>query len=369
MQKNSYFKSLNNLQLHQKALAKGQRIRTEQSGLVEILAENVRRKAYLEFNSSLVGYLEAELQMPRATAYHYSQAAYLAQSNPEVIEQIADGKLSVYVVSQVARAVREREKPGRKKRTDTQQRPLLEEKAPKPNAAKVGKKETRMLLQAVAGKTQAQAAREIASRMGGTSTPRPTSRRVPEGRKLTRLEITLTNEELELWDRMLDLMAHRESDPKGVLMRAVEDWLEKNDPVRREERIAKKLKKKKKQAEAAEVRLKARTSDLAETAESTPSGKAVTATQSHSQLFNVKQFTSNQDPISAPTQRKVFVRDKGACQYEVCGGTGVCGETRGVDIDHIVPRSQGGSNDIENLRVLCRAHNRNRHWIERDDER
>lgn len=35
-----------------------------------------------------------------------------------------------------------------------------------------------------------------------------------------------------------------------------------------------------------------------------------------------------------------------------------CGETRGLQFDHIVPIAQGGTTSESNLRMLCAAHNR-----------
>jgi len=37
-----------------------------------------------------------------------------------------------------------------------------------------------------------------------------------------------------------------------------------------------------------------------------------------------------------------------------------CGETRNLQIDHIMPVSTGGANDLNNLRVLCRSCNARR---------
>ena len=37
-----------------------------------------------------------------------------------------------------------------------------------------------------------------------------------------------------------------------------------------------------------------------------------------------------------------------------------CGATRDLTVDHIVPLSQGGSNESDNLRVLCRKCNSRR---------
>jgi 5-methylcytosine-specific restriction endonuclease McrA len=422
MQKNFHsLKSLTNQQLHRKAKSRGQRIRTEQAALVEILAEMIARKSYLEFSHSLVGYLETELGLPRTTAYHYSQAAYLADEIPALVERLASGELSVYVVSQVAKAVREREKPGPKNPLSTLQKELLpSDKTQIVQARKFGMRETRKLLDAVCGKTQAEAEREIAARVdvraGRTATKSPAARRVPQGRKLTRLELTLSDEELALWDRMLDLMAHRAQDPKSAFMRAVDDWLERNDPIRKEERAAERRTKKglfekpgpRKGESTRSVRgtdptkpavPDSRTKSVAsdsqtraavpnsQTRAAVPNSRtraavpnsrtrsaapdspgsrtrATRTLSSSSELFNVEQLVPNDVPIPEPTKRQVHIRDEGACQYPINGGTAICGQTRAVDIDHIVPRALGGGNEPENLRVLCRAHNRNRAQIE-----
>jgi 5-methylcytosine-specific restriction endonuclease McrA len=55
-------------------------------------------------------------------------------------------------------------------------------------------------------------------------------------------------------------------------------------------------------------------------------------------------------------KRAVWQRDGGRCQWELDGG-GVCGSTHRVQLDHIVPRGRGGPSTVENLRVLCAAHN------------
>ena len=39
----------------------------------------------------------------------------------------------------------------------------------------------------------------------------------------------------------------------------------------------------------------------------------------------------------------------------------VCGSTERLEVDHIVPLSRGGTNDAENLRVLCSMCHHRRH--------
>ena len=64
--------------------------------------------------------------------------------------------------------------------------------------------------------------------------------------------------------------------------------------------------------------------------------------------------------IPAAVRRAVWRRYGGACCYQdpLTGVT--CGSTHLVQIDHIVPVAQGGSDDISNLRLRCAVHNRRR---------
>lgn len=61
--------------------------------------------------------------------------------------------------------------------------------------------------------------------------------------------------------------------------------------------------------------------------------------------------------IPQALKEAVLRRDEGKCTWRAPDGT-VCGSTRGVEVDHIVPRAKGGSSiDLNNLRTLCCSHN------------
>src|SRR6185369_11984974 len=60
--------------------------------------------------------------------------------------------------------------------------------------------------------------------------------------------------------------------------------------------------------------------------------------------------------VPAAVRREVFIRDQAKCQWPLtCGG--VCGSTRRVQLDHIVPVALGGTSTVPNLRVVCAVHN------------
>lgn len=69
------------------------------------------------------------------------------------------------------------------------------------------------------------------------------------------------------------------------------------------------------------------------------------------------EVTLRQGPrISYSLRRAIFRRDKGSCQFKKPDGA-LCGSRYQIEIDHIVPVSAGGTNEVSNLRCLCRAHN------------
>jgi ATP adenylyltransferase len=65
------------------------------------------------------------------------------------------------------------------------------------------------------------------------------------------------------------------------------------------------------------------------------------------------------NPVSGSIQYQVKLRAGGRC--ELCGASHA--ETQ-LDVDHIIPRNNGGTNDISNLQMLCRSCNAQK----RDDD-
>jgi HNH endonuclease len=59
--------------------------------------------------------------------------------------------------------------------------------------------------------------------------------------------------------------------------------------------------------------------------------------------------TGERAPIAEPIRRGVWRRDGGCCQW--------CGYAYDLQIDHIVPWSNGGSDRSDNLRLLCASCN------------
>ena len=60
--------------------------------------------------------------------------------------------------------------------------------------------------------------------------------------------------------------------------------------------------------------------------------------------------------IAAAVRDEVYVRDGGQCAFTGPDETR-CESRKGLEIDHIIPIAMGGTNEIDNLRLLCPAHN------------
>ena len=69
-----------------------------------------------------------------------------------------------------------------------------------------------------------------------------------------------------------------------------------------------------------------------------------------------KKTGCGRQPISAAVRREVWKRDEGRCTWRGPDGQR-CGNTWQVELDHIRPAALGGPSTVENLRILCRAHN------------
>lgn len=64
--------------------------------------------------------------------------------------------------------------------------------------------------------------------------------------------------------------------------------------------------------------------------------------------------------IAVATDRALWKRADGRCEFIEPTSDCRCCETRYLQREHVTPRALGGSNQLENLELLCPAHNRYR---------
>jgi hypothetical protein len=64
---------------------------------------------------------------------------------------------------------------------------------------------------------------------------------------------------------------------------------------------------------------------------------------------------SKSDHVPAHVRREVWKRDAARCQWKLASGE-ICGCTRRLQLDHVIPLALGGTSTVDNLRILCQAH-------------
>jgi hypothetical protein len=68
----------------------------------------------------------------------------------------------------------------------------------------------------------------------------------------------------------------------------------------------------------------------------------------HAEACGFGHRSRHRTPISGSIKVRVLTRARGRC--ECCGAHE---HQRALEVDHIVPRNQGGSDDLSNLQALC----------------
>jgi len=69
-------------------------------------------------------------------------------------------------------------------------------------------------------------------------------------------------------------------------------------------------------------------------------------------MNGVRRSRRKRDAIPPDLEKHIWLRDGGQCKW--------CGSRTNVEIDHITPVVEGGTNTPQNLRLLCRNCNRSK---------
>ncbi len=170
----------------------------------------------------------------------------------------------------------------------------------------------------------------------------------------TRLELRIgISEELETkLRRIQDLLAQKNK--KSVSLEEAinslsNEFLERNDPIQKAERS---IERKEKKAQATQ-------------SESTASSSKSTQTlnQISQSLVPVPKLStkSMRVPIPAALKHQVVLRDQVQCTHRDPMTQKRCFHRKWLDTHHIIPVSQGGTNELSNLITLCSTHHRIQH--------
>jgi hypothetical protein len=269
--------------------------------LIERIAFVDQHRLYAEIGfPSLFAWLVEGLKYSKASAYRRIQAARFVKAVPEAREMIESGAVNVTTLSNLQCAIRNEEK----------------------TMGAIPRERKMELLAMVDEKSSEQAERIVAEEFGIQPVAQGEVRAVCGGR--TSVTLVFSAEQIALLERLKEVSAHSHFNAslEEVLELAMKDALKKRDPLLKQSRSR-------------------------ENSDS-PFGFAAEP---------IVQ-TGNRQPLKSSLRNQVLRRDGGKCTYRDPVTKRVCASRHQVEIDHIMPVAYGGKDELQNLRCLCRAHNR-----------
>ena len=286
-----------------------QRERRVSREVLEYIAEIESRRIFLnEGYTSTHDWLVAVHNYSHGAAGRRVSAARMLCAVPEISEKIETGEFCMSSLSRIQSAIRIEEKRSGEVMSAEKKSEMLDEIELKPKA---------------------EIERSLAELFSSTAPAR--EMRQPKADGFTRMHVTFSEEQMQKIERAAELLSHKTESASiaDALVAMAEIIIASNDPL---EKI---VKPRNKNNDAQVDRCGVLTGDAPATWLATPNKTAA---------------------IKPSTRNFVFRRDDGRCQFETADGV-VCGSRKFTQIDHMLPRALGGSNDVENLRVLCRSHN------------
>jgi len=293
---------------------------------ISLIAVIDHRRDYLAAGySSMFSYCTGRLHMSEDRAVRRIEVARLALKVPEVLDYLADGRLSVTTACVLASHLTPEAAAGLlaaaayRSRQDIVQllaersRPAVEETLPldAPNQVEDSS--------SLSAPVRIDSLAESCAASGGESSAEPTPPAQANSRRRGRVtpsekggydvRLSITDEEHDVLRRATALLGHAvpSGDPALVIARALKHYL----------------------------------AHLEKQRFGTKPGAAAAGNGRH---------------IPKPLRRLVFERDGGRCAFVGAAGHR-CEATRRLEFDHITPIAQGGATTADNLRLLCRPHN------------
>lgn len=296
---------LTDSELHDALVLKAGRERELLAEIIEHIAEVDRRKLYVQYDcKNLFDYMTRVLKYSAGSAQRRIDAARLLADVPDLKSNLQNGLLNLTQVSIVAQSIKAAKKESRPKTTIAQKR---------------------LMLNQVRGKTISQSQLIAAQEL--KISPITFEKKKTQADESVRIELNLTKEQAALLEQAQLLISH--VDPGAsiatVMEAALREFVKKRDPA------SIKRPQKTKSTSTMEVN-------------PSPASPALNAT------------SFKRSPIPAQTKRDVFQKYQ-YCQWRHDNGE-ICGSKFQLQIDHIQSVCKGGTNEAENLQVLCSAHNK-----------
>ncbi|WP_374075670.1 HNH endonuclease [Bdellovibrio bacteriovorus] len=274
------------------------------------IAEIEDRKIFAEMGyDGMYSYLTRGLGYSEGAAYRRLQSARLLRQVPSVAEKIEEGSLNLTQLTQVQKCVKENIK----------------------NGENISVEKTIEILAKLENKNSFETQKTLAVEM---NLPVQTQEKLkPQADDSFRVEMTLTAEQFVELEKARNLLSH--VCPGGSWAEVI-SILAKNFNQRKLDGKSNKLKK--------STQLVIATKNIGVTPD-------LKSNLSSNTLSQQRKY------ISLHTRRALLNKAHHRCEYQDPKNGKKCSSGYLLEIDHIRPVALGGTNEISNLRVLCRAHN------------
>jgi len=299
--------------------------RYETTELLALLGELDARRLYLgEGCSSLFTYCTQVLHLSEHAAYHRIEVARAARRFPIILDVVADGSVTMttvailrpHLTAENHTALLEAARHKSKRQVEQQVAAFAPRPDAKPLIRRIPTEPEALAPLVVAPSTGdgATSSKVLDTAAASAAAQRPIVSPLASDRYL--LRVTLSGSGHARLRRAQELMAHRV--PNG-------------DP-----------------AVVVEEALRLLVAQLERT-------KIASVRRPRDQSSGPSPSSSGSRHIPASIRRRVWRRDEGRCAF--IGARGRCTETSRLEFHHVVPFARGGPTSVENIALLCRAHN------------
>lgn len=269
-----------------------------------LVREGERRRLYIDKGyPSAFEWLVKGYGYSHSAAYRRIQAARVLRDVPELGEKLQEGAVNMTTLAQMQSTIQ------RQERLDGKQVPMALKQELAKNIEGKSSEETHRLL--VTHFPQA--------------AKRPETLRAISADE-TRLSVVLDQETVGLLQRAKERLSHAQPNAgwAEIIKHVLREFIKRAEGLRsRASRVVNKL-------------------------------TGVPATQS---AAAAKPGGSASGSLPLGVRRAVLRRSDYSCEYFDVETGMVCGSRFQVEVDHIKPRALGGTDEVENLRCLCRIHN------------
>ena len=327
--------------------------------VLQHLQEIESRKLYLKRGfPSLFEYTIKELGYSESSAYRRIKAMRLCKELPETKLKMAKGELNLCTASKLQTVFEKQEKQIKNKAIqqqamttkmllDKNKKDKLNQKLSKNDApiihneeslhhqVSISKAQKRDLIKQVQGKSNKEAEKLLSNTFPEVCSEKERVRNINNDK--VEIKVIMDTDSQKKLEDLKKLLSHKNSNMSyGELFSLLAELgLNKYDPKRKINKQSKIVSKKPVSAQL----------------------KKISVQKDNQKLNNSRRFSKTTRYIPSVVRHHVWMRDQGQCTY-VCPKTKrKCSSNHLLQIDHIKPFSLGGTNEADNLRLLCANHN------------